>query len=76
MLVVFISVGVMIMFAVLMSLGLLIKGQELKGTCASRNVLLNGEGAVCGLCGKIPDGNCDNNEKTNQNLVNMPKIGK
>jgi hypothetical protein len=76
MITIFISIGVMIMFATLLSLGLLIKGQELKGTCASRNVLLNGEGAVCGLCGKIPDGNCDNDTKTNQNLGDMPKIKK
>ncbi len=74
MITVLISIGVMMLFATLLSLGLLIKGQELKGTCASRNVLLNGEGAVCGLCGKIPDGNCDNNNKTNQNSGNMPEI--
>ncbi len=71
MFIILVSVGVMMAFAVLMSLGLLITGKELKGTCASRNVALYGEGAVCGMCGKVPDGNCEN--KT-ENIGNFPEI--
>lgn len=72
MIIILISIGVMMCFAILMSAGLLIKGKELKGTCASRNVTLYGEGAVCGICGKVPDGNCDNDTKPQDNLADLP----
>ncbi|TAG04353.1 MAG: hypothetical protein EAZ44_04815 [Cytophagia bacterium] len=75
MLTILLSVGVMIAFAVLMSLGLLLGGKELKGTCASKNVALSGTGTVCNVCGQTP-GSCDN-EKDEKNIsVEMPKIQK
>ncbi|WP_226389817.1 hypothetical protein [Penaeicola halotolerans] len=50
---VFITIGFIALFFILMSVRLLfIKGGEFKGTCASQSPFLNKEGATCGFCGK------------------------
>lgn len=56
------AISVMVLFAVLMSTGLLIRGKEIKGTCASQNPLLLKDGVECGVCGK-PVGSCENESK-------------
>jgi hypothetical protein len=76
MITILLAVGVMIAFALLMSVGLLIKGKELKGTCASKNVAISGEGAVCSLCGQVPTGNCESENNKNKKLVDLPIIQK
>ncbi|MFC3812877.1 hypothetical protein [Lacihabitans lacunae] len=35
-----------------------IKNGEFKGTCASNNPMLQKEGAVCGVCGRVPGEPC------------------
>lgn len=40
------------------------KGGEFAGTCASKNPLLQEEGAVCGLCGARPEEQCKSEEAT------------
>ena len=54
-------------FVVLMSVGLIFKGKELKGTCASQNPLLLENGVSCSVCGQ-PVGSCENEDATKQNL--------
>jgi len=46
------SLAVMGFFVLALSLGLLIKGKELKGTCASQSQALADKGIVCSVCGK------------------------
>ncbi len=75
MITILLSIGVMILFAVFMSLGLILGGKELKGTCASKNVALSGTGAVCGVCGQTA-GSCDNEKEEKNLLADMPKIQK
>jgi hypothetical protein len=53
------AIGIMGFFAVAMSAGLLIKGKELKGTCASQNPALLKHGIQCSVCGKEV-GSCEN----------------
>jgi len=65
---VILAIGVMVLFAVLMSVGLLIRGKEIKGTCASQNPLLLKNGVECGACGK-PVGSCENKAKDDQKLA-------
>jgi hypothetical protein len=63
---IFIAIGFIAIFFVLMSVRLLfIKDGEFKGTCASQNPYLNKEGATCGFCGKTvnPGEQCANPEK-------------
>ena len=50
------------LFAILMSIGLIVRGKEIKGTCASQNPMLLKDGVTCGACGK-PVGDCKNKEK-------------
>lgn len=63
---VFLTLGFVALFFILMSVRLLlVKGGQFKGTCASQNPFLNKEGASCGFCGKTVDttstcGNPDN----------------
>jgi hypothetical protein len=63
---VFITVGFVALFFVLMSVRLIfLKNGEFKGTCASQNPYLNKDGGTCGYCGKTVDptstcGNPDN----------------
>lgn len=38
------------------------KGGEFAGTCASKNPVLQDEGAVCGLCGARPSEQCKGEE--------------
>ncbi|MBA4300014.1 hypothetical protein SAMN03080617_02438 [Algoriphagus alkaliphilus] len=63
---VFITVGFVALFFILMSVRLIfLKNGEFKGTCASQSPFLNKEGATCGYCGKTMDsttacGNPDN----------------
>jgi hypothetical protein len=59
------SIGAMAIFVLFMSVGLLIKGKEIKGTCASKNAALFGEEAVCSFCGQTA-GACDA-EKSKEN---------
>lgn len=58
--------GAIAIFATLMSVGLLIKGKALTGTCASQNAALLGGDGTCGVCGQAV-GSCENetsNKKT------------
>lgn len=51
--IVFVTIGFIALFFILMSVRLLfLKKGEFKGTCASQNPFLNKEGATCGYCGK------------------------
>ena len=62
---VFITVGFVALFFILMSVRLIfLKNGEFKGTCASQSPYLNKEGVTCGLCGKTVDStsNCANPE--------------
>ena len=55
---VFITVGFVALFFILMSVRLIfLKNGEFKGTCASQSPFLNKEGATCGYCGKTMDEN-------------------
>lgn len=55
---VFITVGFVALFFILMSVRLIfLKNGEFKGTCASQSPFLNKEGATCGYCGKTMDAN-------------------
>lgn len=69
----------MVLFAVFMSLGLLLGGKELKGTCASKNVALAGTGEVCSVCGQDPN-KCENKKEEGKEerkiFSEMPKIRK
>jgi len=58
MLTVFLGIGLMMVFAALMSLGLMIKGKPIEGTCASQSKLLSEDG-TCMACGKEV-GSCEN----------------
>ncbi|WP_026966752.1 hypothetical protein [Algoriphagus terrigena] len=60
---VFITVGFVALFFILMSVRLIfLKNGEFKGTCASQSPYLNQEGITCSLCGKTVDStsNCAN----------------
>ncbi|MEM7548196.1 MAG: hypothetical protein AAF363_00870 [Bacteroidota bacterium] len=60
---VFLGVGFIALFFVLMSVRILLKKDgEFKGTCASQNPFLNKDGASCGYCGKTvePGESCGN----------------
>lgn len=35
-----------------------IKNGQFKGTCAGNNPMLNKEGVVCGVCGRLPGEDC------------------
>ncbi|MEM9675928.1 MAG: hypothetical protein ACFB15_11845 [Cyclobacteriaceae bacterium] len=49
----FLAIGFIALFFVLMSVRLIfLKDGEFKGTCASQSPFLNKEGATCGYCGK------------------------
>lgn len=62
MLTLFLGIGFIAMFFVLMSTQILLKKNgEFKGTCSSNNPLLQQEGATCSYCGKEP-GSCENNK--------------
>lgn len=51
--VVFISIGIMALFFVLLSVRLLlIKDGEFRGTCASQSPWLKKQGESCGYCGR------------------------
>ncbi|NJO02234.1 MAG: hypothetical protein HC880_11595 [Bacteroidia bacterium] len=52
------TLGVMVLFVVLMSTGLLIRGKALSGTCASQNPALLKDGISCSVCGKTV-GSCE-----------------
>lgn len=60
---VFLGIGFIAIFFVLMSVRILLKKDgEFKGTCASQSPFLNKEGATCGYCGKTvgPESSCGN----------------
>ena len=40
-----------------------IKNSEVRGGCASKNPMLMEEGVVCGVCGKVPTGQCADDSK-------------
>lgn len=46
------------------------KKAEFKGGCASNNPLLTNEIGECGVCGRVPTGNCDATEGEE-----LPEIG-
>ena len=62
----FLTLGFVALFFILMSVRLLfLKNGEFKGTCASQNPYLNKDGETCSYCGKTVDsssscGNPDN----------------
>ncbi|SFB48996.1 hypothetical protein [Algoriphagus aquimarinus] len=57
---VFLTLGFVALFFILMSVRLLfLKNGEFKGTCASQSPFLNKEGATCGFCGKTMDGEAE-----------------
>ena len=39
-----------------------IKNGQFKGTCAGNNPMLNKEGVVCGVCGRLPGEVCKEEE--------------
>lgn len=63
---VYLTLGFMALFFILMSVRLIfLKDGQFKGTCASQNPFLNKEGEACSYCGKTIDattfcGNPDN----------------
>lgn len=48
-----------------------IKGGQFNGSCAQNNPLLKNEIGECSLCGKVPDGNCD---EPQHNKSTLPQI--
>ena len=55
---VFLTLGFVALFFILMSVRLLfLKDGQFKGTCASQNPFLNKDGEACGFCGKTVDAN-------------------
>ena len=60
---VFLGIGFIALFFVLMSVRILLKKDgEFKGTCASQSPFLNKDGDSCGFCGKTvkPGESCGN----------------
>jgi len=60
---VFLTLGFVALFFILMSVRLLfLKNGEFKGTCASQNPFLNKDGGSCSYCGKTvgADTTCGN----------------
>ncbi|UJP65879.1 hypothetical protein [Mongoliitalea daihaiensis] len=54
----YLTVGFLALFFILMSVRLIfLKNGEFKGTCASQNPYLNKEGGTCSYCGKEVDPN-------------------
>lgn len=74
--VLFISIGFMAVFFILMSVRLLfVKNGEFRGTCASQSPWLNKEGASCGYCGRnLEEG--DSCGKDELDSFPLPEIGK
>ena len=56
------------LFVVFMSVGLIIKGKELKGTCASKNALVFGNDGTCSICGQEM-GSCKNEDDLKMETV-------
>lgn len=59
----FLTLGVLVLFATLMSVGLIFKGKALQGTCASQSAALMEDGVTCGVCGKAV-GSCESDTET------------
>lgn len=79
MLLVFVTIGVFMLFFVLMSVRLLfVKNGEFRGTCASQSPWLNKDGVTCGYCGKtLGEGeSCGKDEGAEGNTVSLPEIRK
>lgn len=57
---IFLTIGFIALFVVLMSLGLIFKGREIKGTCASASPALADDLGRCPTCG---EGECKNEDK-------------
>ncbi len=56
---VFLAIGAIGLFFILMAVRLIFKkDEEFRGTCASQSPFLNKEGVRCGVCGKDP-AQCD-----------------
>jgi hypothetical protein len=47
-------------------------GNEFRGTCASNNPMLKDKFGNCTVCGKTPEGDCDEESDTGKT---MPVIG-
>ena len=61
----FVAVGFIALFFILMSVRLIfIKDGKFKGTCASQSPFLNKSGEPCGFCGKMPE-DCENKNTGN-----------
>ncbi|GAB4406195.1 MAG: hypothetical protein OHK0053_32370 [Microscillaceae bacterium] len=61
------ALGAIALFALLMSVGLLLKGKPLEGTCASKNAVL-GLGGTCSVCGQAV-GSCETDAQPEQEEV-------
>ncbi|WP_154658252.1 hypothetical protein [Eisenibacter elegans] len=46
------AIGIMLMFAVMLNIGLIFRNKPLTGTCASKSAVLLENGITCGVCGK------------------------
>ena len=76
--VLFLSIGFVAVFFILMSVRLLlVKNGEFRGTCASQSPWLNKEGVTCNYCGKtLTEGESCGKEETEKELQELPKIKK
>lgn len=63
--VIFLAIGLMIVFVLLMSVGLFLKGKPIERTCASQNPLLANDDGTCSFCGQDVN-SCEN--EGNKNL--------
>lgn len=73
---VFLSIGFVVVFFILMSLRiLLVKNGEFRGTCASQSPWLNKEGVACGYCGKtLSAGETCGKEEAEKQTRSFPEI--
>lgn len=77
--VLFLSIGLVGVFFVLMSVRLLlVKNGEFRGTCASQSPWLNKEGVTCSYCGKtLSEGeSCGKEEREEAGPEPLPEIKK
>ncbi|WP_255066812.1 hypothetical protein [Lacihabitans sp. LS3-19] len=60
-----VTIGLVIIAFLMFSVRLLfIKNGEFKGTCASNNPMLQKEGVVCGVCGRVAGEPCGDDAQT------------
>ena len=60
-----VTIGLVVIAFLMFSVRLLfIKNGEFKGTCASNNPMLQKEGVVCGVCGRVAGEPCGDETKS------------